>query len=279
MAELGVDQQAGFGFVEMKVGGGLGGGGDHGGDRFRWLGGGGFLFGGEALLEAGFFSFGFAGQAFPKGLLVFCCPQFGLHRVELPGFLVMGGLILGQFVGEGFQLGAEFLRLVRRCLRRDEGAGFEIRVLECAVEPDADLPNDLKHRQSGAVVARQRVVGGISRAADFAEELVDLVGEDAVVAQAAEEFELAVFRAIEDADVRRYELCEDFGQLPKFQETGIRIFGEIAFCEHPQSEELLIVELQMSEVAAQGSPRFHDGGGEWRLSKAHNSSSELEGLF
>ena len=33
-----------------------------------------------------------------------------------------------------------------------------------------------------AVVASECVVGGISRAADFAEELVDLVREDAVVA-------------------------------------------------------------------------------------------------
>ena len=55
-------------------------------------------------------------------------------------------------------------------------------VLECAVEPSAGLPDNLEHREGGAVVASECVVGGISRAADFAEELVDLVREDAVVA-------------------------------------------------------------------------------------------------
>jgi hypothetical protein len=120
--------------------------------------------------------------------------------------------------------------------------------------------------------------GGISRAADFAEELVNFVREDAVVSQAGQEFVLSILTA-KNADVGCHNLGNQLGQLPQLEEAAIRVVGEIAFCEHPQSEELLIVELQMSEVAAQGSPGFHDGGGEWRLSKAHNSSSELEGLF
>lgn len=179
----------------------------------------------------------------------------------------MGGLILGQLVGEGFKLGAEFLGFVRRWLRRDERAGFEIRILERAVEPDADLPDDLEHRQSGAVVAGERVVGGIPGAADFAEELVDLVGEDAVVSQAAEKFVLAVVGAVKDADVGGDELGEDFGQLPEFQETGVWIFREIAFGQHPEAKKLLIVRLQMGEVAAQVGGGFHQRIGAGRVSK------------
>jgi hypothetical protein len=110
------------------------------------------------------------------------------------------------------------------------------------------------------VITGKCVVGGISRAADFAEELVDLVGEDTVVPQAAEEFVLAVFGAIEDADVGGDELGENFRQLPEFEKAGVRIFGEIAFGEHPEAEELLIVRLQMGEVAAQGRAGLHGSG-------------------
>ena len=85
------------------------------------------------------------------------------------------------------------------------------------------------------------MVGGISRAADFAEELVDLVREDAVDAKATEEFVLAVFRPIQDTDVGCDPLGEDFRELPEFQEVGIWVVGEVAFCEHPEAEELLIV--------------------------------------
>jgi hypothetical protein len=45
------------------------------------------------------------------------------------------------------------------------------------------------------------MVGGIPGAADFAEELVNLIWEDPVVAQSAKEFVLAVFWAVENADV------------------------------------------------------------------------------
>jgi hypothetical protein len=128
-------------------------------------------------------------------------------------------------------------------LGRNERAGFEIRVLECAVEPNADLPDDFEHRQGGAVIAGERVVGGISRAADFAEELVNFVGENAVVAQATEEFVLTIFWPIQDTDVGCDKLGEDFRELPQLEETGVWIVGEIAFCKHPKVEKLLVVEL------------------------------------
>ena len=215
------------------------------------------LLGGESLLKADLFCLSFGGEIFPEGLLVPGDFKLGFQRVELLRFLVMGILVLSQRRPKSFQLGAEFLRIIRRRLRWNERAGFEIRVFECPVEPDADLPDDLEHRKGGAMVPRERVVGGISRAADFAEQLVDLVWEDSVVPQATKEFELAVFRLVQNADVGSNKLGNDFRQLPELQETGIRIVCEVTFRKHPKTKELLIVRAQMGEVAAQGRPGLH----------------------
>jgi hypothetical protein len=184
-------------------------------------------------------------------LLVLGGLEFGGEGIELLGFLVMGGLVIGEGFREGVEFGAEFVRFVFRWLGRDEGAGFEVSFGEGAVEPDAELPDDLECGECSSMVARERVVGGVPRSSDLAEELVDFHGEDAVVAEPQEEFVLTILRAVEDADIGGDELGEELGELAELEKAGVRILGEIPFRQHAETQELLIVRLQMGEVAAE----------------------------
>lgn len=78
------------------------------------------------------------------------------------------------------------------------------------------------------VIAGERVAGGIATAADLAEELVDFVGEDAVIAEAAQELVLAVLWPVQESDAGGNQLGEPLGQLPQLEKAGIRIIGKIA---------------------------------------------------
>ena len=188
LAELLVDQPAGRGFVEVDVGCRGGGGLDERRDRLGRSADGLGLLGGEARLEGRFFGFRLGGHAFPERLLVLRGLELFLQCAELPGVLVVGGLVVGQLRGEGLQLGAEFVGLV--------------------------------------------------------------------------------LRALEDADVRGDHLGEDFGELPELEEAGIRVLREVTLGQHPETQELPIVRLQMGEVAAEAVGRF---GRAWHVGRLPGS--------
>jgi hypothetical protein len=38
--------------------------------------------------------------------------------------------------------------------------------------------------------------------------------------------------------------------MPRIEEDGFWVFREVSLCQHPVSQELLIVLLQMGEIAA-----------------------------
>jgi hypothetical protein len=214
------------------------------------------LLGGEARLEGRFLGLRLGGHAFPERLLVLRGLELLLQGSELEGFLVVGGLVVGQLLGEGLEFGAEFFGLVRRRTGRDEGAGFELGLAEGPVEPDPELPSDLEGSERGPVVAGEGVVRGIPGPSDLAEKLVDLVGENPVVAQPVEKIVLPFLRPFEDADVRSDHLGEDFAQLAELQQAGVRILREIPLGQHPETQQLLIVRLQMGEVAAEALGGF-----------------------
>ena len=49
------------------------------------------------------------------------------------------------------------------------------------MKPDAELPGDFEVRKGHAMIPSEGVVRIVARAPDFAEKLVDLVGEDSVI--------------------------------------------------------------------------------------------------
>jgi hypothetical protein len=90
-----VNKAAGFGLVEVKVAGGLGGRHYEGGSGFLGLRGSLGLLGGKAGREGVFLRLGLRGHGFPEGLLVLGGAESGFERFELEGFLVMGGFVIG----------------------------------------------------------------------------------------------------------------------------------------------------------------------------------------
>jgi hypothetical protein len=89
------------------------------------------------------------------------------------------------------------------------------------MEPDAELPDDFQCGEGRPVVAGEGMVGGVAGAADLAEDLVNLGWEDAMVAEAEEEFVLAILRTVENADVRCGDLGEEFRELAEFEQAGV----------------------------------------------------------
>ena len=140
--------------------------------------------------------------------------------------------------------------------------------------------------------------GGIAGAADLAKELVDLGWKNAVFPKAVQKLVLAFLHPIENPDIGRHDLCQDLGQLPQFQEAGIGIVRKIPLREHPKPQKLLIMRLQMREIAAQARTELHgirrferwwnvtsapDGGGqiwigrETRMIRAHANKPNWDG--
>lgn len=108
-----------------------------------------------------------------------------------------------------------------------------------AVKPDAEWPGDAKRGESRGVVAGEGVVGRVAGAADLAEELMN-VARDALIAEAGEEFVLTLIGLAKDADQAGGGLREEFGELAKFQKTGIRGVGKVALGQHADPQELFV---------------------------------------
>jgi hypothetical protein len=87
--------------------------------------------------------------------------------------------------------------------------------------------------------------------------LVDLGWKNAVVPEAAQKLVLAFLHPIENPDIGRHELCQDLGQLPQFQEAGIGIVRKIPLAKHSEPQKLIIMRLQMREIAAQAEAGLH----------------------
>src|SRR5262245_4296997 len=105
------------------------------------------------------------------------------------------------------------------------------------------------------MVARHSMARGVASPSHFPEKLSDLARENALVLQAAQQVVLGLLRGLIQADLRCYELSEKLGELPQLEERGIRVVGKVPLREHAQTQELLVVLLQVSKVARE----------QWRL--------------
>jgi hypothetical protein len=154
---------------------------DECGHGFLRLRGGERLLRSQPLFESRLGAFGFGRHPFPEGLFVLGLTELGFCGFEVLRDFVMGGSMLRQLLSKTRKFGAQVVRLVPWSERQDEGAGLVCRVLEGAVEPDADLPGELERRERGAVISAQRVAGGVACPSDFAEELGNLARKDALI--------------------------------------------------------------------------------------------------
>jgi len=114
------------------------------------------------------------GHLFPEGLLVLRLLELRFGGCEPLRGLVVLGPVIRERLRQAVELFVQVGGLVARGLRRNEGTGSVLGVLEGAMEPDRELPGDLECRECGAVIARQRMTCGISGASDLIEELNNL---------------------------------------------------------------------------------------------------------
>jgi hypothetical protein len=49
--------------------------------------------------------------------------------------------------------------------------------------------------------------------------------------------------------LRSYQLGQQLGQLPQFQQAGVGVLGKVALGQLPQPKQLLVVCSQVREVA------------------------------
>jgi hypothetical protein len=59
------------------------------------------------------------------------------------------------------------------------------------------------------------------------------------------------------ADFRRHELRQQLGKLPQLEERGVRVVGKVPLREHTQTQELLVVLLQMGKVTGEQQGLVH----------------------
>ena len=252
LTELLVDEFPGLGLIEMNRGsGGVRGCDECGHGLFR-LRDGQRLLCSQLLCESRLGAFGFDRHLFPEGLFVLSLAEPGFCGFEVLHGFVMSGSILLKLFGKTREFSAQVVGLDPWSKWRNEGAGLECRILESAVEPDANLSRDLECCERSTVIADQRMAGGVACPPDFAKELGNLTRKDALVLQATNEIVLRLLRRNVLADMGRDLLREQLCQLAQLEQRGVRVLWEIPFREQTQAQELLVMLCELSEVTLEG---------------------------
>ena len=107
------------------------------------------------------------------------------------------------------------------------------------------------------MIAHHGVAGGVAGAPHFTEELGDLARQNALILQAAQQIVLGLLGRLIQADLRRHELRQQLGELPQLEKRSVRVVGKVALRKHTQAQELLVVLLQVGEVAGEKRQLVH----------------------
>lgn len=107
--------------------------------------------------------------------------------------------------------------------------------------------------QDSIAITYDRVIRGVARAPNFAEELSYLAGEDALVLQAAKEVVLRFFARRVQADLRGHQLREELGELAQLQQRSVRVVRKVALRKHAQTHELFVVHSEVCKVRARST--------------------------
>ena len=121
------------------------------------------------------------------------------------------------------------------------------------MEPDAKLPAELEHGERRSVIPDNGVIRGVSRASNLSEQLRNFARQDTLVLQSTNQVVLSLFARREQADLGCQELSEKLGELTQLQESGVRILREVPLGKHSQTNELLVVLLELREVCLRGA--------------------------
>ena len=84
----------------------------------------------------------------------------------------------------------------------------------------------------------------IPGAPDLAKDLIDFVGKNAGIPQAAEQLVLRFLGSQEEASAGGQQLGEHFCELAQLNQASVRVVGEVLFSQHAQAEQLFVVLTQ-----------------------------------
>jgi hypothetical protein len=92
------------------------------------------------------------------------------------------------------------------------------------------------------------MAGGVPGSPDLPEELRDLGGQDALVLKPPNQIVLGLARRLIFADIGRDVLREQLGELSQLEERGVGVIREIAFRQHAETQELLVMRFELGEI-------------------------------
>ena len=98
------------------------------------------------------------------------------------------------------------------------------------------------------MVAGQRVAGGVTGTPDFTEELGNLARQEALIPEPSQQVELRLFRGEIKSNVGGRQLRQELSKLAELEKAGVRIIGEVPLRQQPQTQELIVMLLQMGEI-------------------------------
>jgi hypothetical protein len=259
LAQLGVDEVAGVGLVQLELLAGPVGGVGELLEGLRRPGGGAGLEGGQLLDES---LFGLLGELLPGGAVL------GVAAGALLGVEAAAGLGLGggasrlhveprgiEGLAQALQLGGEGGVLLGGIGRRDEGAGLEVGLAaEGAVEPEAQLAGHLELVEGLAMGGAGLVDGLVAGDAQGFEELAHVRGEDRMrgLGELADELSLGEAAGGVEAEVGGDAPGEQLAELAQLHQAGDGVLGEVALGLGGQGHQQGVVGGEELEVRRGG---------------------------
>lgn len=207
------------------------------------------------------------GQVLPLLLFVQGLLQLGFGGAELLGYLTLVGTEGLKGVLEPGQLLLQFVAFRQRGLGGTKRPAAELRFAERAVEPHPQLPTNLEAVEGTGMVALQPMGCDVAGDAQVVEKASHFPFDQPLRHQAADQGQLGFLDAGEDPKARGHLLGQPLPQLTQLDQRRVGILREIALCQKPQAEQLLVVSAQLSEVSGHCCGWFgrHGGVGSCRL--------------
>lgn len=98
------------------------------------------------------------------------------------------------------------------------------------------------------MVTPQRMIGRIAYTSNLVEKPPDLEWDNSMILQPMQKVVLGLRMRRALPDGRCDELGKKLAKLAHLEQSAIGIFSKVILCQHPQADELLVVNLKMGEV-------------------------------
>ena len=198
---------------------------------------------------------GLSRQLFPQRPLFALTfgPLFGIQARARFGFRLDPGGLGGraEFIDDLPKTRHLFMESLRRGGRiggRNEGTGLERLVDEGPEIPNAELTRDFERGQCLRMIAAMGMRRLVADDPHLVKEIGDLGRNHPLEFEAPEQVRLRFVRAGELSGFRSGQLGQQFAELPKFDQAGVRIIAKISLGQCAKARELHVMLGQEPKV-------------------------------